>query len=128
MKSFAVKTPVSASGLRSLDLESVAYAQGDIVVVVREDDRPRSWKLTFQTTQALRVTTFESAYGVLKDLDGCSAVYEFKESELLSELGLGRLEFMRNARHFVICSYQEVVEVVAWSMLVESFAQKLEDH
>ena len=44
---------------------------------------------------------------------GQGAMFEIVESQWIDDLGKGRVKFLDASRHFVICCYDEVVEVVA---------------
>jgi len=111
-----LETPIEALGRRSLELESIIYEPGSIVVRVLEESTEKCWQVCFSNIQGLKVTTFESAFEVLKELDGDGALFEFKQSKWLDSLGVNELEYMKKARHFVICCYDEVVEVMAWEV------------
>ena len=115
------ETPVLAPGRRSIELGSVAYEPGRLEVRVQEDPTGKLWSVRFSNIQGLRITTFESAFEVTKNLPGEGGFFEFKESSWLASLGAGKREYMHKARHFVICCYDEVLEIAAWEV---SFVQE----
>ncbi len=101
---------------RSLELASVTYEQNTIVISVSEDLTGEHWSLRFTNTQGLKITTFESAFDITKNISSDCALFEFKKSKWLISLGQGELEYMENSRHFVICCYDEIIEVAAWEV------------
>lgn len=112
------KTPIAAAGRRTLELVSVTYETAGIAVQVSEETE-RTWRILFRSTQGLRVTTFESAFDVLKDISGDGGLFEIEGSAWLNSLGAGRLEYMKRTRHFIICCYDQVIEVAAWEVSIE---------
>lgn len=104
--------PVKADGLRSNELVAIRYDRNNIAMQISEQDSgDTQWRFLFTTTQALRVTTWESAHEVLTSLPIDGGFFERTDSDLLRSLG--PRHYMGAARHFVISCYDEVVEVVA---------------
>ena len=123
------ETPISAAGRRSLELVSVTYDTTKIVVQLSEETE-KSWRISFSSTQGLRITTFESAFEVLKEITGEGGLFELEQSRWLQSLGAGQREYMKRARHFVICCYDQIVEVIAWEVIIEEvdLGKEEEDH
>jgi len=113
-----VPSPISASWYRSCEVASLRY-ESDAVVVDLVDDDGRKWRLTFTNMQACKVTTEECAIGIIEQLPKGGGVYVTDESDWLTALGKGQVHFLDKSRHFVVPSYDDVVEVVAWRLDVE---------
>lgn len=114
MKATTWNVPIRARTYRSNELVRIEYRTGGISVHLDEEDSEHRWELSFTGVQALRVTTWESAHEILRRLpDEAGGFFELFDSELSRALGAGRLDYMRASRHFVLCCYDEVVEVVA---------------
>jgi hypothetical protein len=112
-KLISLETPIRASWVRSLELVSLQYATNAITLVVDNDDDGKRWRIGFSSTQALRVTAFECALMIMAASQGQDATFEVVESQWIEELGKGSVRFLEASRHFVICCYDEVIEVVA---------------
>ena len=106
-------TPINASWTRSLELESLQYATNTVTLTVNNDDDGKKWRVEFSSIQGLKVTPFECAAVITAESQGHGATFEVLESSWINDLGKGRVRFLEASRHFVICCYDEVVEVVA---------------
>jgi len=87
-------------------------------VYILEENTEKKWHVLFRNTQALRVTTWESANEVLRTLPHEGGFFELFDSDLCRSLGAGIREYMQSARHFVISCYDQVVEVVAYEVTI----------
>lgn len=114
-----IPSPISASSYRSCELTSLSYRPG-FVVLDLVDDNGSKWRLTFTNTQACKVTTEECASEIMDRLPKGGGVFAASESDWLTGLGKGQVHFMDESKHFVVPCYDEVVEVVAWNLDVES--------
>ena len=113
------ETPISAPWSRSLELESIRYKPGGIIIRVSEEHSQQRWSLSFAPVQGLRVTTNESAFEMRKTLDGKEGgMFVLRGSAWLTFLGAEDLQYMNKSRHFVISCYDEVVEVAAWDVSI----------
>jgi hypothetical protein len=83
-----------------------------LVLLLQEEEGAR-WSVTFSPVQAFRSTTEECAAAVLQKLPENGALFEVLESAWVDELG--KAQFLAQSHHYVVCSYDEVVEVVAWN-------------
>lgn len=113
-------TPITASSRRSLELDRIHYQPGGVEVRLVEEDSERRWVVRFSQVQGMRITTFESASRVLAALNGSGGLFELTSSQWLDFLGKAHVEYMQKSRHFVICCYDEVVEIAAWHVDVAS--------
>jgi hypothetical protein len=107
------ETPIQASWVRSMELRSLQYTTSMVAMVVYNDDDGKTWQIRFDSTQGLRITPFECGSKVTRGSQGEGAMFEVVESQWIDDLGRGRVKFLDASRHFVICCYDEVVEVVA---------------
>jgi hypothetical protein len=93
-------------------------ADGLVLRLANEGDGS-SWSLRFPEIQAFRCTTEESSHFATADLPRGGALFEVLDSEWLMLLGRGRIPYMEEAKHYVICCYDEIIEVVASSYEVK---------
>ena len=70
--------------------------------------------MTFTSVQAFRVTTEECAWHILEKIPHSGGFFEVLDSPWVQELDKGEVHFLGKSRHFVVCCYDEIVEVVAW--------------
>lgn len=114
MEIIAWKVPVPAAHRRSLELLGIEYNHSRIVIRLAEEDSSRVWRLHFTTVQALKVVTWECGAHSLSDApDG--GFLEVDASPWLLELGRGKQAFIEKSRHFIVSTYDDIVEVAAWS-------------
>ncbi|WAS91737.1 hypothetical protein [Nannocystis punicea] len=106
-------TPIRATNFRANELRSIRYETGSVSVHLLEEDTENTWKLSFTQIQAVRVTTWESAGALLQALPVAGGFFELEDSDLCRALGAGDRHYMKNSRHFLICCYDEIVEIVA---------------
>jgi hypothetical protein len=118
MKATPLIVPIKSAGFRSNELDFIQYSAAGISVYILEENTEKKWQLLFLNTQALRVTTWESANEVLRQLPHEGGFFELFGSDLCRSLGVGTHEYMQFARHFVISCYDQVVEVVAYEVKI----------
>jgi hypothetical protein len=106
-------TPIRATWSRSMQLLSLEYKPGSMTMTVNNDGDGKVWSIRFYSIQAIEITTYECASSILRDVEGRGALFEVIESRWIEELGRGKILFLEKSRHFVVCCYDEVVEVVA---------------
>ena len=125
MNVLQLDTPVKARWYRSLELQSITFENRSLALRVLEnyedcedyeDSSGKNWFIRFNTIQGLKMTTHESALGILYEINEEGAFFEFKRSKWLYSLGLDKVHYMAKSRHFVVCCYDEVVEVAAWEI------------
>lgn len=115
-------TGITANWYRANQLVSFAFPPLSFQVV--EENTEQNWKLTFKVWQSFRVTTEECAWrSMLSMLPDSGGFFEILESEWLLELGRNDLHFLKTSRHFVVCSYDEIIEVAAWDCAIEKLNQ-----
>jgi hypothetical protein len=112
MKIIPWKLPLAASWTRSLELKELSFSQGRLVLLL-EEEQGAGWQLAFSPVQAFRSTTEECAASILQKLPEDGGLFEVLESPWIEELG--RAHFLADSHHYVVCCYDEVVEVVAWN-------------
>jgi hypothetical protein len=105
--------PIRASWCRATELVSLHHEGTGMVLALIEEGTENRWRLSFGTVQAARFTTEECAASLLGSLPSRGGFFEVKDSPWLKELGQGSIGFLEKAQHFIICCYDEVVEVVA---------------
>jgi hypothetical protein len=112
--------PIKAGWHRATELRSLSFESGGLSLVLLEEDSGKGWRLHFPEVQAFKCTTEQSAGSVLGSLPTSGAFYEVSDSAWLRELGLGKVEYMSRAKHYIVCCYDEVVEVVATAHTIAS--------
>jgi len=105
--------PIKADSHRSADLKEIKFDQSSLVVTLIEEETEDTWQLSFNSLQAFATTTEECSSEILEKLPGHGGFFRSAESAWLNSLGKGDITFLDNAYHFIICCYDEVVEVIA---------------
>ena len=114
--------PIKAEWHRASELKSLSFSlDNKLTLLLLEEDSQKCWRLHFPQVQGFKWTTQESGMwgAVLKSLPATGAFYEVVDSPWLLELGHGVVHYMEHAKHYVICSYDEYVEVVATRYSIE---------
>lgn len=119
MKVKTWELPISATWHRATDLGSLHLDREGLTLMLNEQDSDRRWRLTFSEVQAFKWTTEESAATILGALPKTGAFYEVVGSNWLPELGQGKLDYMSRASHYIICCYDEVLEIAASAHAIE---------
>ena len=109
--------PVVAPHPRALELLSFEYKVSQLCLKVAEEDSGRVWSATFQSVQAFKVVTWECGAHLLSSAPDGGFFEIAAPSQWLEELGLGEQNFLKKSRHFVVCTYDDIVHVVAWSCI-----------
>jgi hypothetical protein len=109
------KTEISVAGKRALELKRIGPANGGLVVEV-EEESGKSWRLEFESVQAWKVTSEECAESIISVLPLEGAMFVIERSDWLRQLGDATP--LQKSQHFLICCYDEVVEVLAWDCSV----------
>lgn len=115
MKAIHWKTEIPVTWKRALDLKDVRPANGGLLIEVEEEHGTR-WLLQFKAVQAWKVTTEECAGTIVSELPSEGAFFTIRQSDWLRQLGDAAP--LQKSKHFVICCYDEIVEVLAWECLV----------
>ena len=106
---------VTAPWKRALDLKDLRARDGGLRIVL-EEESGGSWALDFKPVQAWRVTSEECAGHLIARLPAEGALFLVRESDWQKELGWS--ESVQQSQHFIVCCYDEVVEVLAWKCYV----------
>ena len=106
--------PMKAQTTRANDLQELQFERRGLVLKLTEDETEQTWLVTFTSVQAFRVTSEECAWHILEKLPHPGGFFEVLDSPWVKELGKGEVHFLGQSRHFVVCCYDEIVEVVAW--------------
>jgi len=114
----SIDSAISATGVRSCELLTLRLDSNVVTVELLDEDSHR-WRLTFRDTQATKVTTEECAIGMTQLFPPGGGVFVADESDWLTGLGKGLVHFLDQSRHFAVPCYDEVVEVVAWTLEIE---------
>ncbi len=83
-----------------------------------EEESGKLWWFDFKQVQAWKVTAEECSGSLMSKLPIVGALFLTRDSDWLKELG--DAEPLKKSQHFVICCYDEVVEVLAWDCSVTS--------
>lgn len=106
-------TPIKADFFRSTDLKEVVFNERGLGCVLIEEETEENWMLSFDALQGLRITTEECSARLLEIFPDGGGFFKSYQSTWLSNLGKGDVPFLDDACHFVICCYDEILEVVA---------------
>jgi hypothetical protein len=120
MQAIQWKTEISATWKRALDLRDIRLASGGLVLKIEEESGKR-WLLEFKPVQAWKVTAEECAGNIVSRLPSEGALFTMQESDWLQQLGDARP--LQKSRHFMICCYDEVIEVLAWNCSITQAMQ-----
>jgi hypothetical protein len=115
MRAIPWKTVITAPWKRALDLKDLRTSDGCLRIEI-EEESGRSWNLEFKPIQAWRVTTEECAGNLVASLPEDGAMYLVRESEWPKQLG--DLGAVRKSEHFIVCCYDQIIEVLAWDCTV----------
>lgn len=115
MQAINWKSEIAAPWKRALDLKEFRMTNGGLHLEI-EEESGKSWSLDFKSVQAWKVTSEECAGNLMARLPANGSLFLIRDSEWLRELG--DAEPAQKAKHFVICCYDEVVEVLAWNCSV----------
>ncbi len=107
------KTDIQARWYRANELICLSFPPLTIDLV--EEDTSQQWRITFKSWQAQRVTTEECVwpFGEENLPEEGGGFFEVLDSEWICALGKGQVHFLAPSRHFVVCCYDEIIEVVA---------------
>ncbi len=105
--------PIKAESFRSTELKEFKFDRHTLIFKLIEEGTEETWSLSFDSLQAFRTTTEECSVKILEQLPANGGFFKSTESTWLSSLGKGDIHFLDNACHFVVCCYDEIVEVVA---------------
>jgi hypothetical protein len=119
MKARLWDTPIRASWHRANELAQLSFGRDGLTLKLVEEETEQAWVMNFRSVQAFRSTTEECAGSILSRLPEKGGFFEIVDSPWLEELGRGRVSFLDEARHYVICCYEEVIEVVSNACNVE---------
>ncbi len=103
--------PICAPWPRALELQDLTFDTSGLVLLLAEEEGEKHWRLTFKSVQAFRLITEECAGTLMGILPEKGGLFKIEESSFIEDLG--QPYFLSNAHHFVVCCYEEVVEVVA---------------
>jgi hypothetical protein len=105
--------PVKADSYRSIDLKKFKFDRNALVLELIEEETEKVWNLSFDSLQAFKTTTEECSAEILEELPVGSGFFKSSESAWLNSLGKGDVAFLNDACHFIICCYDEVIEIIA---------------
>ena len=111
--------PIRARWHRATELGSLSFGREGLTLLLVEEDSEKRWRLHFPEVQAFKWITEESASVILGALPTSGAFYEVVDSAWLPELGQGKLDYMSRVSHYIICCYDEVLEVGASANVIE---------
>jgi hypothetical protein len=93
---------------------------GKVTISLVEEHTEQHWELTFHPYQAIRVTTEECIWnvGTLSGAPQKGGFFEALDSDWIKALGKGKIHFLEKSRHFIVSTYDDVIEIVAWDCSV----------
>jgi hypothetical protein len=112
--------PIKAQTTRANDLEELRFDRHGLCLTLVEDETEQGWLVTFTSVQAFRTTTEECAWHILTQLPHPGGFFEVLDSSWVQELGKGEVHFLEKSHHFIVCCYDEIVEVVAWEVAFQT--------
>ena len=113
------EVPIRAAWHRATELTEVRFGREGLTLRLVEEDTEQTWVMTFASVQAFKSTTEECAASILSRLPEQGGFFEVLDSPWLDELGRGQASFLDEARHYVICCYDEVIEIVGGACRLE---------
>lgn len=105
--------PIKVNSFRSVDLESYRFEEKSLVFTLVEEDTEDIWIVSFESVCAFNITTEECSFNVKEYLPCYGGFFKAAESEWLTRLGKGKVAFLEGTYHFIICCYDEIIELVA---------------
>jgi len=111
--------PIIASSKRAIELSQLVYEGNSLSFKFFDEEVDCYWSMKFSAYQAVKITSEECDSQTWEQLPEAGAFYKSNESLWLSELGKGDIGFLDDSLHFVICCYDELIEVVSKLSSVE---------
>lgn len=105
--------PIKAESHRSTDLKEFRFNQHILKFKLIEEDSEKVWELSFDSLQAFRLTTEECSAQIIECLPTDGGFFKSNNSTWLNSLRKNDAHFLKDASHFVICCYDEIIEIVA---------------
>jgi hypothetical protein len=106
-------TGIRARWYRANDL--IGFSGPPLTIDLVEEETEQNWRLLFEGTQACRITAEECHWPFgIRNLPEQGGFFEVLDSEWSRSLGKGEILFLEKSRHFIICCYDDIIEVVAW--------------
>jgi len=122
MRTKAETLPHRAAGTwhRDCELVQVNGLLPDFELVFEKESDGGRWKATFKTIVGARLSSEECVDDALSSvLPVYGSMYVLKESPWVSELKKCGQPFCTHLQHFVLCFYDEMVEVAAEDMMLQ---------
>ena len=120
-------TGIKARWYRSTELTGFTIDGSTCSMDLVEEKTAQNWRITFNPVQGVRWTAEECIWpaGVLEGAPEGDGFYEVFQSDWLRTLGKGsRTAYsVQRARHFIVCCYDQVIEVAAWGYEVTKLDQ-----
>lgn len=105
------EVPIKASWPRATELDNLRFSRAGLLLTLIEEDTKQKWTLEFGDVQAFRVTTEECSEIFPLPADG--GFFEEKNSLWLRNIGSEQVPFLKDARHFIVFCYDDVIEVIS---------------
>lgn len=106
-------TPFEANNKRAIELLNYQYDGSAMYFVLYDEEEDQKWKVSFESYTAMKVVSEECSASIQNGLPEDGAFYLASESHWLTEIGKGEVSFLDEAVHFVMCCYDEIVEIVS---------------
>lgn len=104
------KTPIKADWHRATELLELNFGKSEKNIKLVEEDTEQVWMLTFESVQACKITS-EECISIANILPSNGGFFKILDSPWLNELGKGSTDFLDKVEHYVICCYDEIIEV-----------------
>lgn len=115
MKVAAWKTVIKTDWSRALMLKGLFYNTLELVLTV-EEEGGKLWKIAFENIQSFKVTE-EELWDTELEFPEFGGLFKVLDSEWIKELDA---RFISNPTHYIICCYDEVIELVADGVSITS--------
>jgi len=123
MKFIPWDVPIKADWGRSNELVDLRQSNASLFIELIEEISRHHWLLTTDSWISVRVSTFLASSICFEITDIPGGFFEAQESKWLAELSEQNKGLNSGIRHFIICSYDECIEVACEKIDIK----KLED-
>lgn len=111
--------PIKTSSKRAIELTHLSYESNSLSLKLFDEGENCYWSIKFNAYHAIKITSEECDSQIWNQLPEAGAFYKSSESLWLTELGKEQVHFLKESLHFVICCYDELIEVASDLSAVE---------
>ena len=124
MKVIRWNAPFNTEWHRENELDELVLNQTTGLSLLISGEEKGAWRLSFKSVAAFRVTTEECIGGFLLNLPIGGSAFEVLDSDWIHELNIGGVHFLDNVKHYIIFCYDDIIEIVALDVEIESRGSK----